>query len=241
MSYNVASGFTPSDGGTNSTTTISFTPFTSMTAGDLVIVYLQQRGTATFSVGVTGGQTWNSIGRNVGTTNVSIETYWCTFNGTWSANPQFNFSAGTCTSLVHILVRTPNTGLQWDVENISTSNNAASTTQTISGVTASTLNSITFASWHTADDNTWGNLTPSPNWLKSGLVDQYRNLAGQDQSMTIAHYDSSLFNITTIPNVSQTQLTLGADATARRIITFYETESFTGGFDPFGQMGFFGL
>jgi hypothetical protein len=42
-------------------------------------------------------------------------------------------------------------------------------------------------------------------------------------------------------NVSQTQLTLGNDATTWRRITFYEAAPILGGFDPMGTLGFFGL
>jgi hypothetical protein len=94
------------------------------------------------------------------------------------------------------------------------------------------------ASWSSADDNTWGTLTGT-NWVKTSLSNQYRNLAGNDSSSTFAYQ----LQTTAAPtnNVSQTQLTVGNDATAWRRITFYEQDAFTGGFDPFGQQGIFGL
>jgi len=228
----------PTDNGTNATTTITLTPPTSMLSGDLAVVYLQQRGTATFSVGVDGGQTWTPIGRNVGTANVAMETYYTTFNGTWAANPRFDFSAGTNTTAVMLVFRPTISTNIWETEQIATTNAAAAATITVTGITPANGDNVTIASWMTADDNTWGTLTGT-NWTKGTLSAQYRNLAGNDASATFAYQLQTTAAATN--NVSQTQLTVGNDATTWRRITFYEAEPFSGGFDPFGQMGFFGL
>lgn len=228
----------PTDNGSNATTTITITPPASMLLGDLVVVYLQQRGTATFSVGIDGGQTWTPIGRNVGTANVAMDTYWARFDGTWDANPRFDFSAGTNTSAVMLVFRPDLTTDIWVTEQIQTVNAAAAATTTVTGVTPDNPNNVTIASWMTADDNTWGTLSGT-NWTKGTLSAQYRNLAGNDQSATFAYQLQSTAANTN--NVSQTQLTLGNDATTWRRITFYETEPPVGGFDPFGTLGFFGL
>jgi hypothetical protein len=230
----------PADNGTNATTTITLTPPTLMADGDLVVVYLQQRTTATFSVGVTGGQTWNSVGRDVGTANVAMETYWARFNGTWAANPRFDFSAGTNTSAVMLVFRSDVPTNLWNTESIQTVNAAAAATITITGVTPANPDSVTVGSWMTADDNTWGTLTGT-GWSKLGLGAQYRNLAGNDQSSTYAYYLQSL-GPSPIPNTSQTQLTLGNDATTWRRITFYNyaPPAYTP-VDPYGMMGFFGM
>lgn len=229
---------TPADNGTNATTTITLTPPASMVTNDLVVVTLTQRGTATFSIGIDGGQTWTSIGRNVGTANVALETYWATYNGTWAANPRFDFSAGTNTTAVMVVFRPDDNTKVWATEQIATTNAAAAATITVTGVTPNFNSNVTVASWHTADDNTWGTLTGT-GWEKTSLSAQYRNLAGSDSSTTIAYQLQTTAAATN--NVSQTQLTLGNDATAWRRITFYETDAFTGGFDPFGQQGIFGL
>jgi hypothetical protein len=228
----------PTDNGTNATTTITLTPPTSMLSGDLAVVYLQQRGTATFSVGVNGGQTWTSIGRDVGTANVAMETYYATFNGTWAANPRFDFSAGTNTTAVMLVFRPTTSTNVWETEQIATTNAAAAATITVTGITPANGDNVTIASWMTADDNTWGTLTGT-NWVKTSLSAQYRNLAGNDASATFAYQLQTTAAATN--NVSQTQLTLGNDATTWRRITFYETAAPQGGFDPFGMMGFFGL
>jgi hypothetical protein len=229
---------TPADNGTNATTTITLTPPASMLNGDLVVVYVQQRGTATFSVGVNGGQAWNDIGRANVTANVAMNTFWAKYNGTWAANPRFDFTAGTNTSAIMLVFRPNSAANDWFTEQIQTTAAAAAATITVTGVTPANGNNVTIASWMTADDNTWGNLTGT-NWVKTSLAAQYRNLAGNDQSATFAYQLQTTAAATN--NVSQQQLTLGNDATTWRRITFYEAAPVLGGFDPFGRMGFFGL
>ncbi|MFN5250168.1 MAG: hypothetical protein ACK5DE_03920 [Bacteroidota bacterium] len=226
----------PVDNGTNATTTITLTPPASMLEGDLVVVYVQQRGTATFSVNNTGGQAWTEIGRNITTANVAMNTFWATFNGTWDANPSFNFSAGTNTSAIMLVFRPDNATNIWSTEQIATTAAAAAATITVTGVTPANGSNVTIASWMTADDNTWGTLSGT-NWTKGTLSAQYRNLAGNDQSATFAYQIQTTAAPTN--NVAQTQLTLGNDATTWRRITFYES-SFVS-FDPFGTMGIYGL
>lgn len=209
----------PTDNGTSTATQITLTPPGSMLAGDLVIVYLYQRGTATFSVGVTGGQTWNSIGRDAGTTNLAMETYWCRFNGTWGANPQFDFSAGTNTNAVMLVFRPTDTGKVWGTEQVATTNAAAAATITITGITPANASSVTVGSWMTADDNTWGTLSGT-GWVNTSLSAQYRNTSGNDMSSSYAYNIKTAATATN--NVSLTQTALGNDATTWRRITFYE-------------------
>jgi hypothetical protein len=230
----------PADGATatNATTTITITPPASMLAGDLVIVYAQQRGNVTWTNSTTGGQTWNNIGNNTATANVSMNTFWTRFNGTWSVNPVFTNTGGTCTSAVMLVFRPNLSTNDWFTEQIQTTAAGAAATITVTGVTPANGNNVTVASWMTADDNTWGTLTGT-NWTKGTLSAQYRNTSGTDQSMTLAYQLQTTAAATN--NVAQTQLTLGNDATTWRRITFFEAEPSLGGFDPFGMMGFFGL
>lgn len=222
----------------NATTTITLTPPASMLAGDLVVVYTQQRGTTAWTVGLTGGQSWNTIGNSTSTASVSMNTFWCRFNGTWSVNPRFDNAGGTCTSAIMLVFRPDNATNDWFTEQIQTTAAAAAATITITGVTPANPNNVTIAGWFTADDNTWGTLTGT-NWTKGTLSAQYRNTSGTDQSATFAYQ----LQTTAAPtnNVAQTQLTLGNDATNWRRITFYEAPPVQGGFDPIGMMGIFGL
>ena len=228
----------PTDNGSNTTTTITITPPGSMLDGDLVVVYHTQRGTATFSITNNGGQSWTSLSRTALTTNVATQVHYARFNGTWSANPQFTSSAGTNTSAYMLVFRPTVSTNAWNHENESNVGAAAATTITVTGVTPNFDENVTIASWHSADDNTWGNLT-GDNWEQTALGSQYRNLAGQDASSAFAYQPQQTRQATT--NASLQQLTLGADATTTRRITFYETEAFTGGFDPMGMMGIFGI
>lgn len=222
----------------NATTTITITPPASMLAGDLVVVYTQQRGAVAWTNSTAGGQSWNNVGNSTVTANISMNTFWARFNGTWAANPVFTNTGGTCTSAVMLVFRPNLNTNDWFTEQIATTAAAAAATITVTGVTPANGNNVTIASWMTADDNTWGTLTGA-NWVNTSLSAQYRNTSGTDQSMTFAYQ----LQTTAAPtnNVSQTQLTLGNDATTWRRITFYEAEPILGGFDPMGTMGFFGM
>lgn len=230
----------PVDGASavNATTTITITPPASMVSGDLVVVYCQQRGNTAWTNGVTGGQSWTNDVSSTNTTNVSVSVFSCTFNGTWSVNPRFDNAGGTCTSAVMVVFRPINSSSVWAKDAPSTFLLPAAATQTLNSVTPTTNNSVVIGSWHSADDNTWGTLTGT-NWTKGTLSAQYRNTSGQDQSMTLAYQLQTTATATN--NVSQTQLTLGNDATTGIILTYYETTPPQGGFDPFGTLGFFGL
>ena len=229
----------PADNGTNATTTITLTPPASMVTNDLVVVHLTQRGSATFSVGVTGGQTWNSIGRDVGTTNVALQTFWATYNGTWAANPRFDFSAGTNTTAVMIVFRPDDNTKTWATEQISTINAGSAPPFVVSAITPANASNVTLASWSSADDNTWSVFAKTAPWINTSLSNQYRNTAGNDSST--AFYYQLQSSAANTGAISLSQATLGNDATTTRRITFYEEDAFTGGFDPFGQQGIFGL
>lgn len=214
---------TPTDNGTNTsqdwTVTIAGSGFTFVT-GDLVLIYAWQRTSATITVDVTGGQTWNEIGGDNGTNNVSMNTFWCEYNGTWSADPSLNFSAGTNTNAIMVVFRPSDASTTWATEQISTQNQSAAATITMTGVTPNFNNSATVAAWFTADDNTWGSLTGT-GWSKTNLSAQYRNTSGNDMSGTFAY---RLIGTAAATNdVSQTQTAVGNDATCTRRITFYES------------------
>ena len=219
----------PVDNGTNATATITVTPPALMLAGDLVVVICRQRGSGVWTNGLDGGQTWTDEGNNTGTSLVSINTFWCRFNGTWSVNPRFDNAGATNTSLVMLVFRPTTTLHNWGIEFDNVTNQAAATLQTINGITPSNNSNVSIASWHTADDNTWGTLTGT-NWTIGTLAAQYRNLAGSDGSCTFAYQIQTTAAPTN--NVSKTQLTLGADATARRILNFYEVLSTDGTATP---------
>lgn len=222
----VTSLSSPADNGTNTSVslTVPWTSLTGITTGDLVIMCIWQRGTATASITNAGNQTWNSIGNDQGTSNVSLSTYWCEFNGTTTNDAEFTLSAGTNTNKMVLVFRPTDASTTWQTEQIATTNAAAATTITVTGVTPGHNNTVTTAAWYTADDNTWGNLTGT-GWSKTSLPAQIRNTSGQDMSGTWAY--RLLGTAAATNNVSQDQLTLGADATTWRRITFYEQATIT--------------
>lgn len=211
----------PADNGSNSTTATTITPVASMLAGDLTVVHVTQRGTGTWSVGVTGGQTWNEVGANNVTTNVSAQTYWARFDGTWTANPRFDCTSGTNTTVIMLVFRPNNSTSTWGFGYLDDNNFGGPSFETYS-FTPDFAPSVTIGVGSSADDNTWGNLVGS-GWTKSGLSNQWRNLAGQDSSTTAMYYIQDTIDI--VPLSRQTQLTLGADSVLGRRLHFYEIPS----------------
>jgi hypothetical protein len=214
------SASTPADNGTNTADPTAVTPPVGMQAGDLVLMVAQQRGTgATLSIFQAGGQSWTTEAAQ-SQTNCTIRLFWCRFNGTWSANPSVDFSGATCNSVVMHVFRPSNTSSVWQVDVAQVSGNfnappAPNRTVTIPGITTITDGALVFATWATADDNTWGSLTAG--WSTPGSA-QYRNTSGADQSQTHA-YDV-MPTAGASGNVSKNQATLGGDAGARLIIAF---------------------
>jgi hypothetical protein len=212
----------PADNGSSTATQITLTPPSAMQAGDLVYVAVMQRGTATFSVGVTGGQSWSSNTRQNVSAALSHQTFYTVFDGSWTANPRFDFSAGTNTSAIMLVFR-PSAGytMELDVaETLGTFTAGSSPfTKTITGITRhASQNSVAIAFWSSVDDNTWGSLSGA-GWSKTSLTAQYRNLAGSDTSATFAYS----IGTGATGDVSQDQATLGGDQGGTGIIAFRET------------------
>jgi hypothetical protein len=194
-----------------------------MQLGDLVVVYCQSRGTTdTWSIGVTGGQSWTSETHYYATSAVSCRTFWCTFDGTWDADPRFDCSATNGTSAIMHVFRPDSTSKTWAVDVAQDADQIASPsspfTVTRIGLTTGHTDTVTIASWHTADDNTWGSLSGS-GWTLTGSA-QYRNTHSSDSSATFAHHLNASSGAT-VPDVSKNQATLGGDAAAVTIMSWY--------------------
>ena len=215
------SASTPADSATatNTADPTAVTPPGGMQAGDLVLMIAQQRGTgATLAISQAGGQSWTAEAAQ-SQTNCTIRLFWCRFNGTWSANPSVDFSGTTCNSVVMHVFRPSNTSSVWQVDVAQVSGTfavpPAPRTVTITGITTITDGALVFATWATADDNTWGTLTAG--WSTPGSA-QYRNTSGSDQSQTHAYRVMAIAGAS--GNVSKNQATLGGDAGAYLIIAF---------------------
>ena len=204
----------------NATLTLTIPPPASMLAGDLVAVICQSRVSSTWSVGVTGGQTWTSE-TAFSATLCFCRIFWCRFNGTWGANPRFDCTSATCTTAVMHVFRPVAPSWVWtiDVAQASTTFAAPSTpfTVTRSGLTTSATNTVTLAIWATPDDCSWTSLAGT-GWVVTGSA-QYRNTSGSDQSLSFArHIDGAASSV--VPNVSKNQTTVTGVAGITAIITW---------------------
>jgi hypothetical protein len=163
---------------------ISVTPPGSMTAGDLVLVFLGDRTAGdeqTFRNTTTGGQSWHEIAQLPGVA-VSGAIYACRFNGTWGTNPAFDQSSGAVTALTAVMhvFRPTSTSkvMDIDISPVAGTFTAPSTpfTVTINAITTRNAGAVAVAFWMSGDDNTWGTLSGS-GWSVAGSA-QYRNTTG---------------------------------------------------------------
>jgi hypothetical protein len=214
----------PSDNGTSSATTISVTPPGSMQAGDLVVVFLVQRGTATITQNATGGQTWTALAAaytvpNTGNT-LRLRAFWCEYDGTWTADPSWDFTAGNATQAQMLVFRPSSPSITWAVDTGIANASMTASPYTITGYTPANNNNVTIAQFSTNSAVTWGGLSGT-NWTKSGLADQYRveNAGATDLSTSYAYQIQGIKQATN--DVSQTQ-TGGPVNSGSSIVTFYE-------------------
>lgn len=244
--FNSAS--TPADNGTNTATTTSVTPPGSMLTGDLVVLISYQRGTSTtHNISNTGGQAWNTAFSSTASSSATLSAamFWCTFNGTWSADPSVVFSAGTNTNVVMHVFRPSDTGKVWsEGTNVPFTpkamlNQAAPSTpfDVSSGYTIDPDQSsaVILIGALSDDDNTW-TMSSNPSTFTVAGSAQYRNTSGNDTSSVHTYK---------ITNASATgpilrQATNGGDPGLTYYIIFYEDIP-AASFDPFGMMGFFGM
>lgn len=214
----------PDDNGSNATSTITLTPPTShFRQGDLVLVLCQSRSAATWSVGVTGGQSWTEEVFADGLTSL----FWCTFNGTWSANPRFDSTSSTCTTAAMSAYRAPSTDTIWgiDVALVESTFAAPSSpfTVTRAGVTTNRDNALAFAGFLTLDDNNYNNPAANEAW-RVCTSPSIRNTAGSDQSMSINWQPMPTPGAT--GDLSRTQNTVTGDGGTSFIIAFSPLTAF---------------
>lgn len=202
------------------------------TTGDLIVVIAHYRGNATIQVGSEkAGQTWNSLTQFNDANNLcAVRVFWCRWNAaTYNGNnPNFEVVSGSSSiafSTVAHIFRPTTSSNTWDVDNVlsSTQFSAPSTpfTVSIAGVTPSRASSVAIAGWFSEDDNTWGSLSGT-GWSVLGDP-QYRNTTGNDMSSSYGYKIQTSSAAT--GNVSKNQATLGGDAGATFIVSFYEASS----------------
>jgi hypothetical protein len=218
-----ASASNPVDNGSNNANPTVVTPPAGMLAGDLVLMVAQRRASSgTLAISNTGGQTWIWETQQ-NRANCRIRLFWCSFNGTWSANPSVSFGGTATHTVVMHVFRPSKANIVWQVDVAQVSANfnappAPNRTVTIPSITTITHGGLVFATWASTDDNTWGSLTAG--WSTPGS-DQYRNTSGSDQSQTHAYRIMTIAGAT--GSVSKNETSSGGggyDAGRRLIIAF---------------------
>ena len=212
----------PTDNNPQAGPTVAVAPPASMQTGDLVIIFTHYRATgAALTMSQTSGQTWTAETANSGSTQTT-RIFWCTFNGTWGANPSVTAGAGNTNgmSVVMYVFRPSTNSNSWKV-NVSQVNGSTtgSNPNTITGVTTTASNTVTMAFWSTANTNTWGTLNGA-GWSKASLSAQYRNTTGGQSHSTAYNIQTTTVGATN--NVSQNE---GGTATAARTSIISWSES----------------
>lgn len=218
----------PADSGTSAVNPTVFAnpPIASMVAGDLCFVWAHCRtASATIAVSATGGQSWNTIGTSQSSANttLTVRGFWCRYNGTWGTAPSFSFGATTNNTIVMMVFRPTSGSYLWGVDgaNLGTYlDRAAAASFSITGWTPQNPSTVSIGVWATSDDNTWGTISGT-GWTQiAAPAAQFRNVAGNDTSVSFAHNIKTSISATN--NVSLSQTALGNDAGFTLGITFYE-------------------
>lgn len=225
----------PTDNGVNSdaggTITIDkdVTPISSMQAGDLIIVLINQRVTGqTFSNSVNGGQTWSFFTQH-SSGSQSQRIAWAQFNGTWTADPVFSTTStgGNALTAIALVYRPTNTGAVWSVDNAQQTANTTPTTPfdvTISGQTPTASASVvTTAYWFNTSAAGMTFALQTAGWNNPGSIAQFRNTQGSDTSVSVAYKIQTSAAAT--GSVANRQLTSTGTTTYHGIFTFKETLS----------------
>jgi hypothetical protein len=177
-----------SDNSTTTATNASITPPSGMRADDYVVVYVAARTTATVTNPTTGGQSWTA-GTNTQANGLSFRIFHCRFNGTWTANPNFNWTNNVAYQVWMVVFRGVDTTTAIDAgPNIASFAAPASpydVTIAASTITTVTASAMVIASWHSADNNTWALQTAG--WSNPNGQAQWRHGGGSDSSTALAY------------------------------------------------------
>ena len=195
------------DGGDAGASPITIVPPT-MQTGDLVVVFTWARSSGSIlNIVEAGGQTWTSEIKG-SYTSTSTRIFWCQYNGTWSASPQFGATTATGFSGWMSVWRGTG-GCTWtsDQEIVEVDDNTSPWASTSGSTVGDTT--LTMVSWTSPDDNTWST-SPGTGW--TNFCSQLRNLNGSDNSWTAA-YRFDYASVTSLGVASKTQTLNGDDVT----------------------------
>lgn len=215
----------PTDNGTNTTNPTAFSnpPSTGMATGDLVVVFAWCRtGSATIAVSNAGGQTWNSFtSQSSANATLSLNVFWCRFNGTWSAAPSFSFGATTNNNVWMVIFHPTSGSNLWGIDPNKSgvfTDTAAAASFTIADWSTSLPSTVSIVGFFTDDDNLWG--SPGGSWTTSGMNLQIRNTSGNDASGAVCY--QILTALGAVGACTRSESTLGNDGGFTFGITFYE-------------------
>lgn len=161
-----------------------------MASGDFVYVIVSDRNTpVTLSVDTDGGQTWNA-GTAVASGSQTTRRFWCTYNGTWAADPTFvTSSLSTNKFSVIMLVFRPSGTPTWAVDVAQSSGNdtpSAPYDVTATGQTAVDSSTVTIATWFNTDFDGDVFSLQTAGWNNPGGATQWRNRSGTSQDITVS-------------------------------------------------------
>jgi hypothetical protein len=174
----------PADGGSLTGTQVAITPPPAMQVGDLVVVSCMARTLSlSFTVFTDGGQTWNTSSAGYGASGKTMALFWCTFNGTWTANPVFECltNANQITGIMSVY-RPDIPSRVWAVDVAMVQQSIGAPTGppyqvTRNGITTTKPGTVVYNAFHTAS----GTVTYA-NMSGAGWIDfpspQYRNGIG---------------------------------------------------------------
>jgi len=169
---------------------LPITPPSSMTAGDLVFVIFALRDITGLSVSNTGGQTWTAE-TEVQIGSVTHRRFWCTFNGTWSANPTFTAAyLGTYAKISAVmLVFRPSGSPTWAVDVAQGSGSISLSSPwdvTATGQTSVDASTVSIATWVSTYQSPPVAALQTSGWTHPDGQSQWRNTNGTTTDLIIS-------------------------------------------------------
>jgi hypothetical protein len=195
-----------------------------VTTGDLAFIIVQYNGGGTIVMSEPNGQDWQESAIYNSPGGQSCKFIWCRWDDATETgnNPRVTTGANQQT-VIYGVFRPTDPDWSWAVDQaIDTDTYTAPSTPftvNIPGVTNSQASTVTFAVWHSEDDNTWS--TPSG----AGWTNPDTHTVRNNAVMSTALAYKIMTSAGATGDVSKTQDTLGGDAGAIAIISIYE-------FDP---------
>jgi len=162
-----------------------------MAAGDLVYVIFAYRDAPdTLSVSNAGGQTWTSETNDAGG-SMTARRFWCTFNGTWSADPTFTAVVNRSYAKISavMLVFRPSGSPTWAVDVAETTNVVSLSSPwdvTATGQTAIDASTVSIATWVSTVTSPPVAALQTGGWTNPDAQTQWRNTNGTSTDLIIS-------------------------------------------------------